>query len=360
MGEQGDSKSKPSIPGWQRSMSVPQKEATRPPDSAIEVARRFLDDDEVRHSSREKKTEFLRKKGLRNDEIETLLEEASSKATVEVRSLPSKHRTSSNKSQTTEDKQPETNKDSNDADTLADQKTTDRPPVITYPEFLTKPTRPPPLITPSGVMASLYAFTGLSSVLYGTSKYMVSPMVESLTEARHVLFDTTVSNLSKLIEKLEQNVSEIPEKKPKASCGADDGSDVEDPSEMFHRDIGTQTSGPTSPVLKDSGDRAAETESPLEKQLSTLTNMVERLQWIAREHVSQGEDLADIKTIVDALKDEVDQLASTGTVGANEWTSSWSVPKKEPDDEIKKARDNIRRVKGVMLSTRSFPARQDA
>jgi hypothetical protein len=30
--------------------------------------------------------------------------------------------------------------------------------------------------------------------------------------------------------------------------------------------------------------------------------------------------------------------------------------KNEPDDEVRKARDNIRRIKGVLLSTRSFPA----
>ena len=46
---------------------------------------------------------------------------------------------------------------------------------MTYPEFLTKPTRPPPLVTRDGIFNTLYAFAGLSTALYGVSKFIVAP-----------------------------------------------------------------------------------------------------------------------------------------------------------------------------------------
>lgn len=74
-----DGKQKPlGIPSWQKSTepSKGAEEASSTPDSREEVvaqARRFLDDDEVKDASREKKIAFLESKGLQKEEIETLL-----------------------------------------------------------------------------------------------------------------------------------------------------------------------------------------------------------------------------------------------------------------------------------------------
>jgi methyl-accepting chemotaxis protein len=182
-------------------------------------------------------------------------------------------------------------------------------------------------------------------------------MVESLTEARHNLFDTTISNLSRLIEKLESNVSELPGAKTAAAYSlGDNDSDIEDPSELFHRDIGTQTSEPPIPLTTAApADQAIEPAA--QRQLSALADMVERLQSLSREYVSQGEDITDIKTALDLLTEDVERLASERppTNSTNDWMNTWNSPKKEPDDEVKKAKDSIRRIKGVLLSTRNFP-----
>ena len=144
---------------------------------------------------------------------------------------------------------------------LTTERKEDRPPIVTYPEFLTKPAQPPPLMTANGFLNTIYAFGGLSTLLYGTSKFVVEPMVQSLTEARISLHDSAKQDLEKLVDKLESIVSEIPAAAKKNQLvhtggagrdGEEDNDDAkssyEDPAELFHRDIGVQTSLPSSPV----------------------------------------------------------------------------------------------------------------
>ena len=70
-------------------------------------------------------------------------------------------------------------------------KQTDQPPIVTYPEFLTQPSKPPPLMTMTTFLNTLCAFGGLSTLIYGTSKLVLAPMVDSLTDARLELHPDT-------------------------------------------------------------------------------------------------------------------------------------------------------------------------
>lgn len=245
--------------------------------------------------------------------------------------------------------------------------------MITYPEFLTKPTRPPPLVTANGILNTLYAFAGISTLLYGTSKYLVQPMVENLTEARYDLHETTSQNLAKIIEKLESTVSEIPApKKSTAAAGAadgankdaadDDASSADDPTEMFHRDIGTQTSIPSTPFLTTWGENknsdSDKEKSATDRQADKLTWFKNQAAWLKTTVVADADDVADLKSKMDVLKDDLVQLAypSPSDYAGSSYSLYGGPRKNEPEDEIKKARDNIRRVKGVLLSTRNFPA----
>lgn len=76
-----DNNNKPpaAVPAWQQEASA---EATakveQPPqqddaDQQLEVARRFLDEEEVKTASRGKKAQFLKSKGISDDNIEKLL-----------------------------------------------------------------------------------------------------------------------------------------------------------------------------------------------------------------------------------------------------------------------------------------------
>ena len=71
---------KPGVPSWQlQSKATESKEAGEPAakpssrEAVIEQARKFLEEDEVRNASTDKKIAFLEGKGLESDEITELL-----------------------------------------------------------------------------------------------------------------------------------------------------------------------------------------------------------------------------------------------------------------------------------------------
>lgn len=77
MGASEEEKKSPGLPAWQQNANdqSPPKEPSNPStrESVIEQARKFLQDDEVRNSTTDKKIAFLESKGLESDEIQELL-----------------------------------------------------------------------------------------------------------------------------------------------------------------------------------------------------------------------------------------------------------------------------------------------
>lgn len=79
MGESDDSSSSPTSPAWQsvgNAGATEDKPQSQAEGQQLEVARRFLEEDEVRKSSRGKKAHFLKSKGISDDDIEKLLGKA--------------------------------------------------------------------------------------------------------------------------------------------------------------------------------------------------------------------------------------------------------------------------------------------
>ncbi|KAK0639244.1 peroxisomal membrane anchor protein conserved region-domain-containing protein [Cercophora newfieldiana] len=351
MGEAED-KPQPDAPAWQKAAQAPveagESEPNKDAPATLEQARRFLEDPEVQKQTPARKIEFLRSKGLSESDVEELLKNVSQEPQTEP---PVVDRAAVS--------QPEP--PSQVATTQTAEKKEDRPPIITYPEFLTKPVRPPPLMTVNGFLNTLYAFGGFSTLLYGTSKFVLEPMVGSLTEARVSFHETAKDDLTKLVEKLETVVSEIPPS-AKAANHTDEHHDddakstYEDPTELFHRDIGVQTSLPPSPAVSDYETSPPEPAS--HQQARRLTELVASVKTISDGLVGQTEDLGDVKSLLDVFREELDQLSSVhaGLDYGSGFSMYGSASRNEPDDEIKKAKENIRRVKGVLLSTRSFPA----
>ncbi|KAK1688520.1 peroxisomal membrane anchor protein conserved region-domain-containing protein [Colletotrichum godetiae] len=384
MSDSDDSGSTPGIPSWQRDQKKEpelEPETTTSQDAkqddvpsredSLEVARKFLQDEEIKDAPRAAKETFLKTKGISPEDIEQLLGSSASEPAQETTQSEQAPPSSSQLTTTspTPSQTPSPSPPSQTEISLPRQ--TDQPPVITYPEFLTKPTRPPPLVTANGILNTLYAFAGISTLLYGTSKYLVQPMVENLTEARYDLHETTSQNLAKIIEKLEGTVSEIPAPKKPASAienkdiPDDDASSADDPTEMFHRDIGTQTSIPSTPSLTTWGETnnnansSDKDKSATDRQADKLTWFKNQAAWLKTTVVGDADDVADLKAKMDVLKDDLVQLAypsPSDYAGGSSYALYGGPRKNEPEDEIKKARDNIRRVKGVLLSTRNFPA----
>jgi hypothetical protein len=223
---------------------------------------------------------------------------------------------------------------------------------VTYPEFLTKPQRDPPLVTTNGLLNTLYAFGGLSTLLYAASRYAVEPMVEKLTSARIDLHETTSKKLETILTQLESTVSVVPSYNNSGANATSETDDIDDPSEMFHRDIGTQTSFPTTPSASSQGK--GETESKL--QADRLSKLAKSLTGLTNDYKKQSTEAQDTKVFLDTFRDELDSM----TYGHHaELFGAYDINKKrkKPDseDEIRKVRDNIRRIKGVLLSARTFP-----
>ncbi|KAM0335227.1 hypothetical protein ACHAQA_000269 [Verticillium albo-atrum] len=348
------------IPSWQKrdqpeQSSSPESETAQDSseDSPLEVARRFLQDDQIKDGTRERKVDFLKTKGLADADIEKLLGAPEVNETAAPAQEPERTPTVETPAPPQAPTPRSISQDFHD----------DNPPVITYPEFLTKPARPPPLVTGTALLNTLYACAGLTTLLYGTSQYVVAPMVESLTSARLDLHATTSEKLSALVRKLESTVSEIPAKalpKPDPAYTDETSSEAEDPTELFHRDIGVQTSLPSTPGGLDATPAQTTPEAPAAAHARRLADLTASLRGLKDAYIAQGEELADVKTAMDLFKDDLGQLTFPGPQQQNDFVGGFSLygsqGRKEPEDEIKKAKDNIRRVKGVMLSTRNFPA----
>ncbi|PTB61780.1 hypothetical protein BBK36DRAFT_1190316, partial [Trichoderma citrinoviride] len=314
----------------------------------LQVARRFLEDDAVKAAPRHTKADFLKSKGVDDADIRYLLDGIEEEEEGEA--PKAKDATPAPTDKSFAPKQPAAAASASPSPTpiLAPG---ERPPVVTYPEFLTKPQRPPPLVTTNGLLNTLYAFGGLSALIYGTTKFAVEPMVEKQTSARIELHETAASKLDAIVAKLENTVSVVPSYKSASAVANATDANEEDPSEMFHRDVGTQTSFPTSPSTS-SLQSKGEAESKLQEE--RLSKFAKSLKGLTEDFTSQSTDSQDIKVLLDVFRDDLDTM----TYGHHaELFGGYDKRKKKPDseDEIRKVRDNIRRIKGVLLSARTFP-----
>ncbi|KAK1248061.1 hypothetical protein MKX07_000949 [Trichoderma sp. CBMAI-0711] len=375
--DDSDDKSSPdSVPKWQltapddepntdESQSQSQSQSQQHDEDAhadrLQVARRFLQDDAVKAAPRHTKVDFLKSKGVDDADIQYLLRdivEEEEDAPKAKDSTPAPTDESNQKALQVLEKSfaPKQQQQRPQAASTASPSPApilapgDRPPVVTYPEFLTKPQRPPPLVTKNGLLSTLYAFGGLSALIYGTTKFAVEPMVEKQTSARIELHETAASKLDAIVARLENTVSVVPSYKSASGTSASDASE-DDPSEMFHRDVGTQTSLPTSPSTASLQEKDGAQSRIQEERLSKLAKS---LKGLTDDFTSQSNDSQDIKVLLDVFRDDLDTM----TYGHHaELFGGFDKRKKKPgsEDEIRKVRDNIRRIKGVLLSARTFP-----
>jgi hypothetical protein len=232
------------------------------------------------------------------------------------------------------------------------------PPIITYPEFLITPKKPP-LVTARRLLGTLYLFGGLSALLYGTNHYLVTPMIATLTASRHELAGTAQENIDKLITKLQGMVSETPQQLSAASLQEESEEESDsDPTELFHRDIGVQTSLPTSPSLSRSTS-PSHAKTTLEDQASRISRITSHITDLNDASTSEGQEASQLSTCIGILREYLESLAYTPpsyTYGTSGLYGSASQKNDAVDDEIAKVKAQIRGVKGVLLNARSFPA----
>jgi hypothetical protein len=215
----------------------------------------------------------------------------------------------------------------------------------------------------------LYLAGATAASIYSTSKYIIAPMAEQLTEARHSLGETAISNLGKLNDKLESSVSKIPLVNRKQPVRLDDDEDVEsvdaDPTECFHIDAGTQT----SPALShrwsisaggsgESADKDAETAA----QEGRLKTIHRRLSELVEGNNDIGQEETDVVTSIQDLKSYLHGLTYSSPYYSNNLYSGFGgsglggVRGAEGEDESARMKTEIRGIKSVYLSAKSFPA----
>ncbi|RAK96269.1 peroxisomal membrane protein PEX14 [Aspergillus ibericus CBS 121593] len=401
-----DSKPKSSsIPQWQQpnnasnndsdsaSALSPTSDET-PRSELIEQATKFLEDDSIRDAPTDRKVTFLQSKGLREDEINTLLgisPTSKPSDTTEEEKAASPETTAS----TSTDPVPPSNASASSSQTSSSLRPTasapppapaskannarDIAPIITYPEFLSTPTKEPPLVTLRSILYTLYGAAGLGASFYGASEYLIKPMLANLTTARQELAETASTNLKKLNEKLEQNVSVIPAslldaKKPEKDSDSDTESITSDPTELFHRDVATQTtSSDFAPTY--STTTAKDTTTPAEP-IAAVDTHIKRLE-VINSHLREFSDTekesstldSTMRTRLNELHHYLDGLIYSkpgfsplsgygmySTPGMDSGSGTATGVGKAEEDAIASFRAEIRGVKGALLSARNFPA----
>ena len=309
--------------------SLPANRAT-----LIEKAATFLEEDAIRDAPIERKQYFLKLKGLTDEEIEELLHRQHT-AEGEIAEGYEEEQQQASESISAPDPDPPREQSSTSPGK-------DVPPIITYPEFLMHSQKPPPLITSQRLLTTLYLASGAAATVYGTNKYLIEPMVASLSSARHSLFETASSHLSTLNKKLEEAASKFPENS--FNSGASDvGSEESDPARFFTRSAATQTSPDLSGSSSLASDPLVPGSSPIQLQVAALSDIHDRLDDLRAEDPEAADPL---KNKLDDLRTYLEGLA----YNRNQTRDMWN------QDPITKVKAEITSMKGLLLSARNFPS----
>lgn len=202
------------------------------------------------------------------------------------------------------------------------------------------------------------------ATLYGLSKYIIAPMAHNLAESRHDFASHTQEQLKELNERLGKAVSVDPAIKSKAKITdiVDDISEADsDPTELYHRDYGTQT----TPTLsrRNSTTSSTDTEPTITAHENRLKIIKSHLQELEANRTNDSTSRDSLKTKVSDLSSYLSEMSYQSQYFSNiggmyGGSSSYGLPggKDGKNDQIELLKAEIRAVKGVFLSARNFPA----
>ncbi|KAI5241386.1 hypothetical protein E4T43_05489 [Aureobasidium subglaciale] len=405
---------KKDLPAWQRRAADPsiqapisEHEATS---TAIDRVRKFLQDPVVKDASPDKKRAFLLSKGISEDAIDRLVTSPDSehKDTDADEDSAIQNATESTTDASTEAAQQEfdaskttpqpqayvrTTDGSQDAAEqefdaskavsfsptefrAANPSTTpapppqqqprrDLPPIVTYPEFLVQPQKPPPLVTVSRIINATYIAGALTASAYALSKYIIAPMADNLNDARHDLFEHTSDYVNDFNDRLSEVVSTVPSPAksflPNTAEFADFDMDsvTSDPTELFHRDVGTQTSPSLSRRTSLSSDTdVVKPDTVPVKQATRLEIIRSHLAELLEGTESNGASNQTLQESVGETRQYLDGLYYTPpsySWNADNTLNTNGAKDKQPDAAVA-LKAEIRGVKGVLLSAKRFPS----
>ncbi len=199
------------------------------------------------------------------------------------------------------------------------------------------------------------------ATMYGLSKYLIGPMAENLADSRHDLASHTQEQLKDLNGRLAQSVSVDPATKAKTITDiVDDISEADsDPTELFHRDYGTQTTPSLSRRTSVSSDAdATAIVSKHENSLSLIKMHLHEIELNQSQQDTSRKALrskvSDLNTYLGDMTYQSQYYSSMGGF----YGSNYGLPsgRDGKTDQIEVFKNDIRTVKGVFLSARNFPA----
>lgn len=214
-------------------------------------------------------------------------------------------------------------------------------------------------MTTKRLAATAYVTGGLMASIYGLSKFIVAPMTQNLAESRHDFSQHTQEQLKQLNERLGKAVSVDPASKAKLIKDiADDVSEADsDPTELYHRDYGTQT----TPTLSRRPSVSSTDPQPLVTAHESRLNIIKsHLQELESNQTGSGTSqdslrakVAELSTYLSDMSYQNQYYSNMGLYGASSYGVSGAPDGK--NDQIETVKGDIRAVKGVFLSARNFP-----
>lgn len=199
------------------------------------------------------------------------------------------------------------------------------------------------------------------ATMYGFSKYIIAPMTQNLTESRHDFASHAHEQLEEFNKRLAKVVSVDPASKTKSKITdiVDDISEADsDPTELYHRDYGTQTTPNLSrrPSVS-SGTDPEPTVTAHESRLKSIKSHLEELESTRTNGDTSADSLktkvSDLTTYLSEMSYQNQYYSNMGGLYSGNHMSS--APKDGKNDQIEVLKNDIRAVKGVFLSARNFP-----
>lgn len=189
-------------------------------------------------------------------------------------------------------------------------------------------------------------------------------MLSKLTDSRHELFSSILSKLDILSQKLESQVSKIPiivTPHVSRESGAEIEDTDDDPTELFHRDIGIQTSPPGSPQP----NNAELALGSLTHQTAHLCGLYTYLKDINNSLANETKDDTRLENAITDLQKYLNTIAYPprpinnydSIYLPNSLKTGHSTGNGLNGDvnEATKVKKEIKGMKGILLSARTFP-----
>ena len=209
------------------------------------------------------------------------------------------------------------------------------------------------MITFQRILASLYTVFGVGFTVYGTSNFLVRPMIDALSSARQSFSETCLTNIQLMNEKLEQAVSKLPvelENEEISSRNRSRSSADLDPAELFHRSIATQTTPETSPLMCSGTFPSLADSSVRAHQNGDLHRLRDQLRELWNSGATPEDSSFSVKSRLNQFQHYLDNLTYGSLLMPKDHL------KASKEDEISKIKGEIRGFKGALLSARSFPS----